>query len=200
MSAKTVGEKEARQVFEQIFRDLNIRKDVRGYEPLMDYISYKYAFPGNKNPMDEIRKRTYNGIKQPADIQKWVKAIKAEEQARAIEEGYNFNVAQCMVSNKAIEEEAKLIERNKTTLLPAMKRCIATAIEHTNQENLSKYSLENLSIILEDGNRISEEWIQNNILHYIGVEYEEYNTYEERVIAYFTDKILEYIKSKNPTL
>jgi hypothetical protein len=203
MRAKTALEKEAMGKLAPIFRELNIRMDISGYEPVMDCICHQYAFPDKKfqetlNILE--RENFYIGIKQPqkaSDVVERVQEVAHNEMLAALEKGHNLQEAKWMAQTRAKEAEVRFLEQNKYTLLPAMKRCIVTAIEHTKNSDeaiLSKYSLGNLKIILEDENVLKEEWIKEHILEYIGEEYAQYETYEARIVAYFANQLLEYIK------
>lgn len=203
MRVKTEKEKEAIGKLTPIFRELNIRKDISGYEPILDFICHEYAFPNDefKETLNILEKENfYIGIKQPktkSSIMKHVKEVANKEMLIALEEGSSLQKAQLKADSRAKETEMKLLEENKFALLPAMKRCIVTALEHTkrcDETILSKYSLDSLTIILEDENMIKEEWIKDHLLEYIGEEYAQYETYEERVVAFFSKNLLQYIK------
>jgi hypothetical protein len=202
MRVKTAKEKEAMGKLTPVFRELNIRKDISGYEPIMDCICYQYAFPeiGFQETLSVLQQENYYiGIKQTPKVSEIVQKMQEvvhAEMISGIQNGQSLETARWMAQTRAKEVEIQLMERNKFTLLPAMKRCVVTAIEQTknSEKILSKYSLEKLTIILEDENIKKEEEIKEHLLDYIGEEYAEYETYEERIVAYFSKQLLEYIR------
>lgn len=80
-------------------------------------------------------------------------------------------------------------------LNPSMVRTIETALEHS--KNLQRYGLEKLKVILDEDNDPDAIDKETKLLNEIGEQYGEYDTHEERVIVFFTKKILRYLESED---
>lgn len=202
MRTRTEKEKEAMGMLNTVFRELSIKKGTRGYLPVMDMICYAYAYPEQK--FSEIikilsKENFYVGVKQTRtveEIEAKVQEVCKQAMREAIEKCKTVEETQEFVECKIQKAEAVLAEEAKFSLLPSMRRSIATALEGTPKELLAKYGLEKLSIILEDGNPIERAKIEEKLLEDLGEKYSEYETYEERVIVFFAKKILKYITTQ----
>lgn len=199
MRKRTEKEKEAMGLLAPIFRELSIKKGTRGYEPVMDLISYAYAYPDKKilEIMQNLEKENFyisiKMAKKPEEVEAKIQAAAKKAIVKALEEGKTNQEAEKNANEAAERERIILAEEAKFTLYPSMRRCIATAVEGTDKMTLDKYGLEKLSIILQDGNPIERAKIQEKLLDELGENYSEYKTYEERVIVFFARRLLEYI-------
>lgn len=197
MSKRTEREKYAMGLLSPIFRELNIKLGSRGSIPLTDLICYLYAYPEVhlEKAMEILLKRnSYIGVrtdKTPEEIEEKAQKNAKEVMQAALKSGCTVEEAEERGQEELMHVRGMLIEKSKLALYPSMKRCIATALE---RGNVDKYGLSKLTIILEDSNPIEEERIKQQLLEIIGEEYSEYKTYEQRVTAFFVDKILEHMR------
>lgn len=81
------------------------------------------------------------------------------------------------------------------SLMPSIVRTIETALEGTNTEVLSEYGLEKLCVIVQDRNEAEQLQMQEELLSELGEKYAEYKTHEERVIVFFSKKLLKFIQN-----
>lgn len=167
MRKRSEEEKRAMGLISPILREMSIKEDSRGYMPLLDLLSYAYANP----------KTTFQEIMRSLVEQNDYVGVKQEIDPEAIE-----NI-----------EWLTLYENRKFSLYPSMRRCIVTCLERTNYKVLSQYGIEKLTFILKDDNIEEEERIKRELLSVIGEEYSKYETYEERVIVFFSRNILKHL-------
>lgn len=85
---------------------------------------------------------------------------------------------------------------NHFGLIPSIVRTIETALEGTTTETLSEYGLEKLSVIVQDRNEAEQFDMHEELLSELGEKYAEYKTHEERVIVFFSKKLLKFIQKK----
>lgn len=196
MRTRTEEEKRAMGLLTPIFRELSIKLGSRGSIPLTDLICYLYANPGvtlEKAMGVLLEGNSYIGVRAnqtPEEIEEAAQKSAKEVMLTALADGNTMEEAEAKAKEKLISVRGTLIEKAKLSLYPSMKRCIATAIE---RGNVAKYDLWKLRIILKDGNALEEEKIKEQLLGIIGEEYAKYETYEERIVAFFCTKILEHM-------
>ncbi len=202
MRIRTQEEKIAMGLLSPIFREMSIKLGSRGSIPLTDLICYSYANPevNFEKTMEVLLKgNSYIGVKKnqsPEEIEKKAQKRAKEVMLEAIANGDTTEEVREKVEEELIHMREMLTEEAKGALYPSIKRCIATALERSEEEVLSKYGLKGLTIILKDGNQTEEERIKSQLLDVIGQEYSKYETYEERITMFFATKILEYMRKK----
>lgn len=166
MRKRTIKEKKVMGKVEEILRQLKITNSTPGYMPLLDTIVYAYAFP-EQDFLDII----------------------------AYLERENYYVG---IAPRKKENDADTKTNPKTTgskrnedILSAMVTSIETTIEKANTGYLSSLELNKLNKILPEEEKTTEEK-ENDLLSEIGEKYKKY-TYDEKIIVYFSKKILKYL-------
>ena len=112
----------------------------------------------------------------------------------ALKAGKTSSEAKLESDEAARKAKRVLVNEAEFSLLPSMERSIETALEGTSEKILSLYGIEKLSILIEAVD-VEAQWkLEEQLLEEIGEKYNEYKTHNERVIVFFSKKLLKYIK------
>lgn len=200
MRKRTETEKMAMGLLDPIFRNLAIKKGTRGYMPVMDLICYAYENPDKKfhDIIEYLAKENYYvGVKitrSEEEIAAHIETAAKLAMKSALEAGKTSSEAKLESDEAARKAKRVLANEAEFSLIPSMERSIETALEGTPAEILSLYGIEKLSILVEAVDVESQENLEEQLLEDLGEKYNEYKTHNERVIVFFTKKLLKYIK------
>lgn len=200
MRKRTETEKMAMGLLNPIFRNLAIKKGTRGYMPVMDLICYAYENPDKKfhDIIEYLAKENYYvGVKitrSEEEIAAHIETAAKLAMKSALEAGKTSSEAKLESDEAARKAKRVLANEAEFSLIPSMERSIETALEGTSAETLSLYGIEKLSILIEAVDAESQENLEEQLLEDLGEKYNEYKTHNERVIVFFTKKLLKYIK------
>lgn len=200
MRKRTETEKMAMGLLDPIFRNLAIKKGTRGYMPVMDLICYAYENPDKKfhDIIEYLAKENYYvGVKitrSEEEIAAHIETAAKLAMKSALEAGKTSSEAKLESDEAARKAKRVLANEAEFSLIPSMERSIETALEGTSAETLSLYGIEKLSILIEAVDAESQENLEEQLLEDLGEKYNEYKTHNERVIVFFTKKLLKYIK------